>query len=146
MALILHHIKTLSLICLLFYRLYKYDLMQSEFKKNRLPRQTKVIADTLSWIDGHFSEQITLEKLSEISGMNEKYLCRIFKEYTSKTPMNYVNEYRIDNACIQIAKGGRSLTQIAYDCGFNDSGYFTKTFKKYKGITPAEYRKTFRKK
>ena len=141
-----YELKTLSLIYDLFFRLYRDGFITSEGKKGQLPKQTRVIAKTLSWIEEHFSEPITLRKLSEVSGMNEKYLCRIFKEYTSKSPMSYVNEYRIDNACIRISEGRSSLTQIAYDCGFNDSGYFSKTFKRFKGMTPAEYKRSFRQK
>ena len=139
-----YELRTISLIYDLFFRMYRNGLITSEEKRGQLPKQTRVIAKTLSWIEEHFAEPITLKDLSYVSGMNEKYLCRIFREYTSKSPMSYVNEYRIDNACIKINESRSSLTQIAYDCGFNDSGYFTKIFKKYKGMTPGEYRKIHR--
>lgn len=75
--------------------------------------------------------------------MNEKYICGIFKKYTSRSPISYVNELRIDCACHEMTVNNKSVTQAAYDCGFNDSGYFTKAFKKFKGISPSEYKKIF---
>lgn len=64
-----------------------------------------------------------------------KYLCRIFKEYTGKTVVDYINELRIDNACHEMTVKGMSVTRAAYDSGFNNLSYFCKVFKHYKGVT-----------
>lgn len=80
--------------------------------------------------------------LSSISGFSEKYLCRIFKEYTSKTPITYINELRIEKACNEMGINKKNITYAAYESGFNDLSYFCRTFKKYKNITPKEYIKS----
>ncbi|HCL02048.1 MAG TPA: AraC family transcriptional regulator, partial [Lachnoclostridium phytofermentans] len=54
-------------------------------------------------------------------------------------PIDYLNYYRIEQACYQISQSEDTLTDIAFRCGFNDFSYFIKTFKKYKGITPKKY-------
>lgn len=135
-----YELRVLSLMYEMFFELYSSGLIVPARKQSSIPKQTRIIITTLSWIEEHYNEQITLTRLSEIAGVNEKYLCRIFKEYTSKSPINYINEYRIDCACRQMTVEGKSVTQAAYDCGFNDSGYFSRTFKKYKGVSPTEYR------
>ena len=73
--------------------------------------------------------------------MHEKYLCRIFREYTGMSPMAYVNSLRIDRACIDMTLHHKNVTEAAMDAGFADLSYFTKLFKRTKGITPREYMK-----
>ena len=93
----------------------------------------------LDYIEKNYSEPISLETLEKISGFNKKYLCRVFKEYTSKTPIEYINELRIESAC-RMLEENRSITASAYDCGFNDLSYFCKVFKKHKGMPPRKYK------
>lgn len=57
------------------------------------------------------------------------------------TPMDYVNQYRIEQACHQLLTTDFPITEVAFNCGFNDSSYFIKVFKKYKGTTPKKYLK-----
>lgn len=134
-----------SLLYRLFSQLYCSEYIVSVPK---MPRgsQAEKISRLLDWIEENFSEPITLKKLSEISGMNEKYLCRVFREYTSKTPISYINDLRIENSCHEMTVIGHSVTEAAYSSGFNDLSYFSKTFKQYKGMTPKEYRSKYLKK
>ncbi len=128
----------------LFYKLF-YELCSSGYivknKNVAVDKGVRTVMFLLKWIESHDSEPITLSKISEVSGLSEKYLCRIFKEYTSKTIINYVNESRIEKACVAIESV--SITEAAFGCGFNDLSYFCKTFKKYKGMTPSEYKKAY---
>ncbi|MBR5460179.1 MAG: helix-turn-helix transcriptional regulator [Clostridia bacterium] len=102
-------------------------------------RQTEAIVNLISWIEKNYTESITLERLSEVSGFNKKYLCRVFKEYTSKTVIEYINTLRLEKACIDMKT--KSITESAYDSGFNDLSYFCKVFKSQLGMTPGEYKK-----
>ena len=65
--------------------------------------------------------------------------CRIFKEFTGRTPIDYVNQLRIDQACIDLTLHHKNVTEAALDVGFTDVSYFTKLFKRTKGVTPREY-------
>ena len=60
---------------------------------------------------------------------------------TGTTPVKYLLTYRIERAARKLLSTDESITQIAYDCGFNDLSYFIKTFKDIKKITPKNYRK-----
>lgn len=98
----------------------------------------------LSYIETHYKEPITLADMAKQCGMNRNYFCRAFKEYTSKTPVEYLNYYRIESACEQIVGTDDKLIDIAMNCGFNDYSYFIKVFKNHKGVTPRDYcRKSF---
>ena len=58
---------------------------------------------------------------------------------THRTPIDYLNYYRIEQACFKLATSNDSIAEIGMSCGFNDESYFIKTFKKYKGVTPKKY-------
>ncbi|MDF2541373.1 MAG: transcriptional regulator, AraC family [Herbinix sp.] len=93
----------------------------------------------LSYIEMNFTEHITLETMAKIAGMNAKYFCRFFKAMSYRTPIDYLNYYRIERACEQLSVARESMTEVALNCGFNDISYFIKTFRKYKGVTPKQY-------
>lgn len=94
----------------------------------------------LKYIREHFADQITLEDMSAVAGFSSKYFCKFFKSTTGTTPINYLTTYRIERAARKLLGSDLSITQIAYDCGFNDVSYFIKTFKTHKHTTPKEYR------
>ncbi|MBR5614220.1 MAG: helix-turn-helix transcriptional regulator [Clostridia bacterium] len=102
-----------------------------------LPKLKKV----LSFIRGNYDKQIALGDMATSAGMSSKYFCYFFKEMTGKTPVEYLNGYRIEKASQKLLNTDLSVTDIAYSCGFNDLSYFIKTFKAQKGISPTKFRK-----
>lgn len=96
----------------------------------------------LDYIEKHYSDNISLEDLSDVAGMSPKYFCRFFKEMTERSPIDYVNYYRIECASEQLSTTDSSITEIAINCGFNDMSYFSKLFKRYKGVSPRQYLST----
>ncbi len=98
----------------------------------------------VDYISDHYSENISLEKLARIAGMNPKYFCRYFRRLTGRTPIDYLNYYRIESACEMLSTRNITIKETAMNCGFSDESYFVKTFKKYKNTTPKQYtRKEF---
>ncbi len=94
----------------------------------------------LKYVRENFSQNITLDDMAAVAGLSCKYFCKFFKNETGTTPVNYLMAYRIERAARKLLSSDLSVTQIAYDCGFNDLSYFTKTFKAFKNATPKEYR------
>lgn len=97
------------------------------------------LKNALEIIETSYQNPITLEDLAKSAGMNAKYFCRFFQEITHRTPIDYLNYYRVERACFELATSDASITEVALNCGFNDISYFIKTFKKYKGLTPKKY-------
>ncbi|MDF2538428.1 MAG: AraC family transcriptional regulator [Herbinix sp.] len=91
-------------------------------------------------IENSYATQLSLSQLSKAAGMSPKYFCQFFMQMTHKSPMSYLNYYRIERACFLLTSTDTSITDISFNCGFNDLSYFIKTFKQQKGITPARYR------
>lgn len=118
-------------------KLYKSS---SGFAKEDTVKNSK-LKKVLSYMRKNYKSQLTLEEIAQVAGMSPKYFCYFFKEMTQKTPINYLNAYRIECAARKLLTTDSSVTDIAYNCGFNDLSYFIKTFKSIKGITPNGLRK-----
>lgn len=128
-----------------------YQLFGTIFSKGwfssaplQTPRSHKRVVQlkqALEFIESSYASQVTLEEISQSVNMSPKYFCRFFQEMTHRTPIDYLNYYRIERACYQLLTSGQSITDVAYSSGFNDLSYFIKTFKKYKGTTPKKYLK-----
>ena len=124
-----------------FEGLYAEGLVHISEDKPKKGRRLQVMTELIGWIDENYTENITLLDLSRVAGLNEKYLCRFFKEYTGRTPVDYINALRIEAACREMAQG-MSVTTAALESGFNSLSYFTRTFKRYKNMSPNQYIKS----
>ena len=102
-------------------------------------KHTKQLKSVFEFIENNYASNITLQQLSQISGMSAKYFCRYFQTIVHRTPMDYLNYYRIERSCFLLCTTDFPITLIAYDCGFNDCSYYIKLFKRYKRITPKQY-------
>ena len=100
-----------------------------------------LLKPVLEYVDTHYMQPVTLPELAQLTGMTPRYFCRFFYSYIHRTPIDYLNYYRIEQACRLLSSSNLSVTETAYQCGFNDSSYFVKIFRKYKGVTPLQYRK-----
>lgn len=109
--------------------------------KNTDLRRTAPLKAVLEYIEDHYTEDLTLEILSRVAGMNAKYFCRYFSSFTNRTPISYLNSYRIDQAALLLDDERISVTEAGLACGFDDTSYFIKCFRKYRGITPGQYRR-----
>ena len=88
---------------------------------------------------------LSLDDLAEVAGMNPKYFCRVFRSLTNHSPVDYLNFYRIEQAANLLDSTDLPVTEVGNQCGFWESSYFTKVFRKYKGVTPARYRQSVKK-
>lgn len=98
------------------------------------------LARALAWIEAHYTEEIHLEKLAETAGISPRHFDRIFMEKLGKTPKACIVEKRMQRACFLLRHTDRPVTEIAFDCGYADSNYFARVFRKYAGCSPQKYR------
>lgn len=99
----------------------------------------QALKPVLEFIDRFYMKPVTLESLARLAGMSPRYFCRFFYAFIHRTPIDYLNYYRVERACLLLASSDLTVTEAAYRCGFNDSSYFGKVFRKYKGISPKQY-------
>ena len=134
---------TLGCLCRLFSAILQEGLYtpgQPEAEPE--PHRIGQIKSVLEYIDANLAAPLSLEKLAAVAGMNPKYFCRVFSRMTRQSPMDYVNFCRIEQAAYLLSNTEKPITLVGTECGFWESSYFTKVFKKYKGTTPRQYRQS----
>lgn len=131
-----YQLKSRSIFSNILYEISMQLLMQHENA-----RMIRIIEHAIAYIRKNYKNQITLEILASLSGLNSTYFGSLFKKYTNQTPIEYVNNVRIEKA-EEYLSIGYSITETSALIGFNDPFYFSKVFKKFKGVSPREYIKT----
>ena len=111
-----------------------------DMPSSRFGQKAEQLKPALEYIEAHYGQSITLESLARLTGMSPKYFCRFFKTIVHRSPIDYVNYYRVECASHFLTSGDMTVAEIAQHCGYNDSSFFIKQFKKYKGTTPKRYR------
>ncbi|MBE6613283.1 MAG: AraC family transcriptional regulator [Ruminococcaceae bacterium] len=91
-----------------------------------------IIAPALTFISGHYKENLPVRAYAEVCNMSESYFRKKFIEYTGMSPIEYRNNLRFDEAKRLYAEG-RSIQEIAVTLGFADASYFTKLYKRHTG-------------
>lgn len=120
-----------------------YDYLAEEMKENATKKESThhgVISRAMVFIDENYMNNISLNDVAESINMSYFYFSRLFKESTGQSFSDYLTEYRVEKSIELMRDESLSIKQISYDIGYNDPNYFSKIFKKLKGITPTDYR------
>lgn len=94
------------------------------------------------YVEEHYYENLMLTDVAQKVGISAGYLSTLFQKQLSKGFIDYLNEVRIEHACTYLQQNYLKTYEIAYKVGFKDEKYFSKVFKKIKGQSPSEYRKS----
>ncbi|MBE7053120.1 MAG: AraC family transcriptional regulator [Ruminococcaceae bacterium] len=123
----------------IFCHLMKNQLLKDENKSQKSEIFCHMV---MEYISKNFDKQITSADVAEQFFYTQSYFCRIFNENFGVSFSNYLNIYRIYAAKQMLEKTDKKISDIAYECGFLNPEYFTKTFKKYTGKLPSDYKKS----
>lgn len=102
------------------------------------PRAIELVAQLVRYIDQHLAKRILLEELSREVHYSVAYVCRVFKEITGETLVQYIIKKRIVWAK-QLLGNGASIMEVAQQVGFTNYSYFYKAFRRLEGVGPKEY-------
>lgn len=111
--------------------------------KKTLYQQEQRMKQMLSWIDEHYQESISVKEIAAIGGISVRECQRSFASFLHISPMRYVLKYRIAKAAELLLTQDFTITEIAYQCGFESSSYFTKEFKMMMHMTPRQFRQKY---
>lgn len=95
------------------------------------------------YVQENFDKKITLTEASELVHMSQVSFNRFMKKRTGKTFVDYVNDVRIGHASIKLIEKDVSISETAFNCGFNNIANFNRVFKKSKKCTPSQYKNDF---
>ena len=106
----------------------------------------EIINELVEWMNHHYQESITLEKLASISNISPFHLQRMFKHSKKMSPLEYINKVRLEKATSFLIDTDKSITAIGMEVGFSNSSYFSTSFKRETGFTPIMFRKKYKTK
>lgn len=103
-------------------------------------RPLRKMSEVLSFIEAHYPEPIRMSRLTRLAGMSESTLTRAFHTVLGCSPIEHVIRVRIARAAELLRRSGARVTDAAFECGFADSNYFARQFRRVMGVSPREYR------
>ena len=122
---------------------YNHIHSHNLFLNTQPPRQREYVQkfnNLLEYIDEHYTENLTLKDVASYCGFSKFHFSRLFKQYTSYTYNDYLNNLIIKAAAEMLADPDLSITEIAMRSGFSSISTFNRLFKQTKHCTPGEFR------
>ena len=118
-----------------------YVLLNADgFAIETQPQDNEKIDVIFKYINENFSQHISLDEIANLASMTIPAFCRFFKKTTGKTFTKLVNEYRVVHATKLLSESQNSITDICFECGFNNFSHFNKLFKEFTGKSASKYR------
>lgn len=123
---------------------HEYGLIsRKEMHGQKVKSKQDKLKELLNYVDAHYAGPITIRDASLRLGVTDQYFCRYFRRVIGMSFTEYLNDLRLRRATKEIELTNRPISDIAFDHGFENAGYFFKNFKLKYGITPLKYRKKF---
>lgn len=94
----------------------------------------------VSHIHSHYKEPISLESIANSANICKSKCCNVFKSQVGQSPIEFLNHYRLNVSGDLLKNTTMSISEIAFECGFNHLSYYSKIFLRCYGCTPTEYR------
>ncbi len=107
-------------------------------------RQSVTLHKMIGYIQANYKRKLSLNDIANSGNVCRSTCCEIFQSLLHTTPILYLTDYRIERSIESLTYTNLSITDIAFECGFNGSSYYTELFHRKIGKTPTEYRNSHR--
>ena len=111
----------------------------SERKPHNTNSSSQYVLNAIKYIQFNYSHDISIDDVAKSVGVSRSHLYRVFMSNVGKSPIDYLTEYRINEACKLLRAGTLSIAEVAISVGFFDQFYFSRVFKRAKGVPPSKY-------
>jgi transcriptional regulator GlxA family with amidase domain len=108
--------------------------------------EDETIVEIQDWLHAQFHTALTLEQIATRFGMSVRSLNRRFRQATGRSPMQYLQQIRMDNAKELLRSTNLSVAEVAFACGYTDNSYFSAQFRRSISLSPRAYRDLVRRK
>lgn len=120
-------------------------LASSSFARAEKSNESHRVVLVKQYINDHYSDDISLNTLAEIASMTPSAFSRYFKLRTGRTLSDYIIDIKLGYAARMLVDTSKNISEICYECGFNNQSNFNRIFKAKRGLTPREFRAMFKK-
>ncbi len=124
----------------LFFSVFKHHLSEGAPKSNEGAAPQRYLDFSVNYIKTHYNSDVSVSKLTELLGVSQPYLYKIFKASFGKSPKAFITEYRMNQAKKLLLEAKLSIAETALSVGYSDSFSFSKSFSSIHGCSPSEYR------
>ncbi|MBF1077822.1 MAG: AraC family transcriptional regulator [Solobacterium sp.] len=129
----------------LIYKVIRYLYLAYQSSKQSIhttyDANVQIQRNMTSFIHEYFNSKIGLEDIAEAGQVSKSTCIRLFHKYTGKSPIDFLNSYRLQMSAEKLVTTSEQITEIAYACGFGQPSYFNRLFLKEYNMTPNQYRK-----
>lgn len=129
-----HFIRILRNLLALFPKVP--DTLEDQSKRFRKER----IKDMIDYIHQNYTQSITIQDIADAANISKTECYRCFSEFSEMTPTDYINKFRLQQAAQLLITSDKSMSEICYTTGFNNTSYFAKKFKEHYKVSPKAYR------
>lgn len=120
-------------------------LASSSYAKVTVEDDSRRILKVKSFISKNYMDELRLPELASLAGMSSSAFSRFFKLHTGRNISEYIIDLRLGYAARMLVDTAKSISEIGFDCGFNNLSNFNRIFKKKKGCSPSEFRESYHK-
>jgi transcriptional regulator GlxA family with amidase domain len=97
-------------------------------------------SEAVAWMEENYARQSSVAELARRAAMSERHFLRMFRKTFETSPLEHLIRLRIRRAAELLETGGCNITETGYKCGFSDSNYFSRQFRRILGMSPRQYR------
>lgn len=120
-------------------------LASSSYAKVTVEDDSRRILKVKNFISKNYMDELRLPELASLAGMGSSAFSRFFKLHTGRNISEYIIDLRLGYAARMLVDTAKSISEIGFDCGFNNLSNFNRIFKKKKGCSPSEFRESYHK-
>lgn len=114
------------------------------FSSFKVDSGTDIAYKVMTYIEHHYTEEITVDTISQALFLNKHYISHVFKAETGYSPIEYAISLRISHAKVLLSESDKNVSEVAMECGYTDFTHFSKQFRKRTGLSPSGFRKQLR--
>lgn len=120
-------------------------LASSSFAHTERSTESRRVQKVKQYINDHYAEPLKLADLADLVGMSPVAFSRFFRQRTGRTLSDYIVDIRLGFAARMLVDSSKNISEICYECGFNNLSNFNRTFKTKRNYTPRDFRAMFKK-
>lgn len=120
-------------------------LASSSFANTTRNLESRRVKKVKQYINDHYAEQLTLSELADMAGMAPTAFSRFFRLRSGRTLSDYITDIRLGVASRLLVDTTKNISEICYECGFNNLSNFNRTFRAKRGSSPREFRMMYKK-
>ena len=118
-------------------------IMREHEGSRDLGREHRQVTKAANYVESHFGQRLTISHLASVAGLSPRHFQRVFQRVFRTGPTEHILRVRIRKAAARLVESRDPIARIAIEAGFCDQSHFTNQFRRFRGMTPSDYRRRY---